>query len=246
MKTIVTKILPVLFFLCSATSVLAQGNSDWEPTGTWPFLNKQFRTATVYTGVFNRTKTVVPCNIHVGNQTLWYSQNDTLMEAIPGTIIRVEFPNGDVYMPVGSNNELGRIVREDTIGGRVARVVWAQVLNRKALDQRYLDYWNKSQNLLQGSSFSGFAALADVEGGRILEEEPLPLMNVFYFQVNGEIFQATSKNILAHINPKRKQEYRNFTRSAEIISTNESSILKIWKEFFLKWNKDGAVGTKRQ
>jgi hypothetical protein len=237
MKTIVMKLWAVLFVLCCTQSVLAQDNNDWEPTGTWPFVNKQFRTATVYTGVFNRTKTVVPCNIHVGNQTLWYSQNDTLMEAIPGTVIRVEFPNGDVYMPVGSNYELGRIVREDTIGGRVARIILSRILDRKALDQRYLDYWNKTQNVLQGSSFSGFAALADVEGGRLLEEEPLPLVNVFYFQLNGEIFQTTTKNILAHINPKRKQEYRNFTRSAEIISTNESSIQNIWKEFFLKWEK---------
>lgn len=237
MKTIVTKFLTMLYVLCCTLPVLAQDNSDWTPTGTWPFVNKQFRTATVYTGVFNRTKTIVPCNIHVGNQTLWYSQNDTLMEAIPGTVIRVEFPNGDVYMPVGSNHELGRIVREDTIGGRVARVIWAKVLNRKALDQRYLDYWNKTQNMLQGSSFSAFTGIADTEGGRIIEEEPLPLTNLFYFQLNGEIFQATSKNILAHINPKRKQEYRNFTRSAEIISSNESSMMKIWDEFFLKWDK---------
>lgn len=237
MKTIVTKFLTMLYVLCCTLPVLAQDNSDWTPTGTWPFVNKQFRTAMVYTGVFNRTKTIVPCNIHVGNQTLWYSQNDTLMEAIPGTVIRVEFPNGDVYMPVGSNHELGRIVREDTIGGRVARVIWAKVLNRKALDQRYLDYWNKTQNMLQGSSFSAFTGIADAEGGRIIEEEPLPLTNLFYFQLNGEIFQATSKNILAHINPKRKQEYRNFTRSAEIISSNESSMMKIWDEFFLKWDK---------
>ncbi len=231
------KFLTILYVLCCTLPVHAQDNSDWAPTGTWPFINKKFRTATVYTGVFNRTKTIVPCNIHVGNQTLWYSQNDTLMEAIPGTVIRVEFPNGDVYMPVGSNHELGRIVREDTIDGRVARVIWAQVLNRKALDQRYLDYWNKTQNMLQGSSFSAFTDIADTEGGRIIEEEPLPLMNLFYFQLNGEIFQATSKNIQAHINPKRKQEYRNFTRSAEIISTNKSSMMKIWEEFFLKWDK---------
>ena len=235
MKTIVLKWLTALFVLGCTQFVSAQENSDWEPTGTWPFVNKQFRPATVYTGVFNRTKTIVPCNIHVGNQTLWYSQNDTLMEAIPGTIVRIEFPNGDVYMPVGSNNELGRIVREDTIGGRVARIILARTLDRKALDQRYLDYWNKTQNVLQG--MVTLSALADVEGGRILEEEPLPMMNVFYFQLNGEIFQATPKNILARINPKRKQEYRNFTRSAEIISTNLSSMLKIWQEYFLKWDK---------
>lgn len=217
--------------LLSAMPLAAQTNKDWEPIGAWPFLNKQFRTATVYTGIFTKTKTVVPCNIHVGKQTLWYSQNDTLMEAIPGTVIRVEFPNGDTYIPVGSEQMFGRIVREDSIDGKIARVIHVRVLNQKALDQKYLDYLNKTQNVLQGSSLS---AIADSEGGKILEEEPLPMQNIFFFQVRGEIFQATPKNILAHIDPKRKGEYKVFTRTAEIISTNESSMLKVWKEYFLQ------------
>lgn len=209
----------------------AQTNKDWEPIGAWPFINKQFRTATVYTGIFARTKTVVPCNIHVGKHTLWYSQNDTLMEAIPGTVIRVEFPNGDTYIPVGSEQMFGRVVREDSINGKIARVIHVRVLNQQALDQSYVDYVNKTQNVLQGSSLS---AIADSEGGKIMEEEPLPMQNIFYFQVRGEIFQATSKNILSHIDSKRKNEYRVFTRSAEVISTNESSMLRVWQEFFLK------------
>lgn len=209
----------------------AQSNDDWEPTGVWPFINRQFRTATVYTGLFNRTKTVVPCNIHVGKQALWYSQNDTLMEAIPGSVLKVEFPNGDTYIPVGSEQTFGRIVREDSIGGKVARVICVRALNQRELDQRYVDYLNKTQNVLQGSSLS---AIADSEGGKILEEEPLPLTNVFYFQVNSEIFQATPKNILAHIPQERRKEYRVYTRTAEVISTNESSMLKVWENFFLK------------
>ena len=227
--------LSVLLTLLSALPLSAQDGAEWVPTGVWPFINQHFRTATVYTGVFKRTKTVVPCNIHVGNQTLWYSQNDTLMEAIPGNVIRVEFPNGDTYIPVGSEQMFGRIVREDTIRGSVARIILVQQLNRKALDQRYLDHVNKTQNALQGAFSAFLSHLADTEAGDIIEQEPLPMVNVFYFQVKGEIFPATTKNILARINPKRKQEYRNFTRSAEIISTNESSMQKIWQEFFLKW-----------
>ena len=226
------KIVLLLVFSLSLFTSMAQENADWEPTGVWPFINKQFRTATVYTGVFKLTKTVVPCNIHVGKQTLWYSQNDTLMEAISGSVIRVEFPNGDTYIPVGSEQMFGRIVRQDTIDGSVARIILVRQLNQRALDQRYLDHINKTQNVLQGALLSH---LADTEAGLILEQEPLPMENVFYFQVKGEIFPATPKNILARINPKRKQEYRNFTRSAEIISTNESSMQKVWKEYFLKW-----------
>ena len=225
----------LVLFVCGLSFVVsfAQNNKDWEPTGVWPFINKQFRTATVYTGIFRRTKTVVPCNIHVGNQTLWYTQNDTLMEAIPGSVLYVEFPNGDKYMPVSSESRFGRIVREDSINGKVARVICVRVVNQKELDQKYLDYINKTKNILQGATFN-VSDIASADAGVVMEEQPLPMVNEFYFQVNGEVFQATPKNILAHINPKRKQEYRNFTRSAEIISTNESSMLKVWQEFFLK------------
>jgi len=224
----------VLLLVCWAClPLVAQNNTDWIPTGVWPFINKQFRTATVYTGLFNRSKTIVPCNIHVGNQTLWYSQNDTLMEAIPGSIIRVEFPNGDSYMPVGTEQSFGRIVREDTISGKVARLIEVKTVNQKELDQKYVDYLNKTQNVLQGAS--SLSALADTEGGVIMEEQPLPMETFYYFQVRGEIFPATTKNILSRINPKRKKEYRIFTRTEEIISSNESSMQKVWKEFFLKY-----------
>lgn len=227
------KIITLLVFSFSFLVSYSQNNKDWEPTGVWPFLNQQFRTATVYTGIFKRSKTVVPCNIHVGNQTLWYSQNDTLMEAIPGTVVRVEFPNGDTYMPVGSEQRFGRIVREDSIDGRIARVICVRTVNQKELDQKYFDHLNKTTNILQGATFN-LSDIASADAGIIMEEQPLPLTDEYYFQVRGEIFPATTKQILNRIDPKRKQEYRNFTRSAEIISTNESSMQKVWQEFFLK------------
>lgn len=225
MNKILTAILLTALAILPA-GLQAQENKDWAPTGVWPFINQQFRTATVYTGVFNRSKTVVPCNIHVGNQTLWYNQNDTLMEAIPGSVVRVEFPNGDRYMPVG-DNQFGLIVKEDSIDGSIARIILVRALDQKALDQKYIDHITKRQSI--------FSTISDVEAGKNMEEEPIPLVNVFYFQVRGEIFPATSKNILERINPKRKKEYRTFRREAEIISTNESSMLRIWNEYFLKY-----------
>ncbi len=224
-------VLCAAFALCLSMPAMAQKADDWTPTRVWPFINRHFKTATIYIGIINRSKTVVPCNIHVGNNTLWYSQNDTLMEAIPNSIVMVEFSNGDRYMPVGSENMFGRIVREDTIAGRIARVIHIREVDRKALDQKYVDYLNKSQNVLQGANLS---MIADTQGGRIVEEEPLPMLDSFYFQLNGEIFPATTKNIMKRIDQKRRKEYLRFTRSAEIISSNESSILKIWNEFFLR------------
>ncbi len=211
--------------------VAAAQDRDWEPTGEWPFLRRQFRVATVYHGIVRRLKTVVPCNIHVRHNMLWYSQNDTLMEAEPGGIVMVEFGPEERYMPVGRDGGLGRIVREDSIDGRIARVVHVRSVDQRALDQKYLDYLNKSQNVLQGATLS---AIADTQGGVRMEAEPLPMVDVFYFQVRGEIFPFTTKNVLERIDQRRRKEYRAFTRSAEIISSNESSAVKVWREFFLK------------
>ena len=204
----IKKILIAMLAFLPALPICSQDNTDWEPLGNWPFINRQFRTATVYTGLFNRTKTVVPCNIHV---------------------------------PVGSQHMFGRIVREDTLQGQIARVICVRSVDQKALDQRGVDILNNTQNILQGASALGVgfgswaSALSDANGAVNEEELPLPMTNQFYFQVRGEIFPATNKQILAHISDaKRKKEYRAFTRSAEIISTNETSMLKVWKEFFLK------------
>lgn len=217
--------------LVSATA-FAQ-SSDWEPTGVWPFIHKEFKVADIYTGIFSKSKTQAPANIHVGKLTLWYSANDTLMEAVPGSIVRVEFPNGEKYIPIGSENRLGRIVREDTINGRIARVICLRGVDMKTVDENFIAHRNMTQNLLQGAAF--LSGVADANAGINLEEEALPMKNEFFFQLGGEIFPATTKNILAHINPDRRKEYKVFTRSAEIISTNESSMLKIWNEFFLKY-----------
>lgn len=227
-------IILITLALTSVTSTFAQ-NQEWEPTGVWPFINRNFRPATIITGFINLKKTIVPCNIHVGNQGLWYTQNDTLMEALPGTVLRVDFPDA-TYIPV-NNHSFGKVIREDTIKGKAAKLLKVWTVDQQALDTRGRDVINMTSSILQSSGvLSSFSSrIADANGGTNLEEEPLPMTNLFYIIFNGEIFEATTKNILKHINPKRKQEYRNFTRTAEIISTNESSMIKVWDNFFVKW-----------
>jgi hypothetical protein len=203
-------------------------DKEWMPTGVWPFVNKKFHVATVYNGYFKLSKTRVPCNIHVGNQTLWYVQNDTLMEAIPGSILRVEFPDSVVYVPAG-NNHFARIVHEDSVG----RVLCSPVVN---YDELYRDEKSRNLNAFTLDGAGLFPAMTiDMIGSYVPnpEEQPLPMTNEFYFVYDKEIFPVTEKNILAHIQKERRGEYKAFTRSAEIILKNESSVMKIWKEFFL-------------
>jgi len=226
-------VLSLTFLLCS-TSLFAK---EWEPIGTWPFEYQTFQVATVYSGIYSIKKTQVPCNIHLGKQTLWFSQNDTLMEAVKGTIIRVEFKNGDVFIPVNGGECMGKIEREDTLSGKVGRVLHVRLVDQNAVDQRAIDLMNKSQNLQQSSLNLGTwgAQLSDINATINEEELPIPLINVFYFQYKGEIFEAKEKQILSHINPARKREYKNYTRKAEIISTNKSSMLKVWEDFFVNY-----------
>ena len=67
------------------------------------------------------------------------------------------------------------------------------------------------------------------------EEEPLPTIDTYFINYNKEIFEVTDKNILQRIRPERKKEFKAFTRSAEIISRNEASVLKIWDTFFVNY-----------
>lgn len=226
-------VLSLTFLLCS-TSLFAK---EWEPIGTWPFEYQTFQVATVYSGIYSIKKTQVPCNIHLGKQTLWFSQNDTLMEAVKGSIIRVEFKNGNVFIPVNGGECMGKIEREDTLSGKVGRVLHVRLVDQNAVDQRAIDLMNKSQNLQQSSLNLGTwgAQLSDINATINEEELPIPLINVFYFQYKGEIFEAKEKQILSHINPARKREYKNYTRKAEIISTNKSSMLKVWEDFFVNY-----------
>jgi len=218
-----------LFSVIPLTSIC---QDTWRPTGNWPFANKRFEVATVYSGFFTPKKTIVPCNIHVGNQTLWYAQNDTLMEAIPGSILRVEFPDSSVYVPV-NNEKFGKIIHQDE-GGRVIKVeeVDYKTLNKDAA-QRNLNAFT-----LDGAgAFSTFTIdmIGSYESNP--EDLPLPLHNDFYFVVGKEIFQVTEGNIIKHIPADKKKDFRAFLRSAEIIMQNESSIMKIWNRYFAPQKK---------
>lgn len=230
--------LTTLLLLAFVLNLSAQ--SKWEPTGVWPFAYKNFRTATIYFGTFKETKTIVPANIHIGKHTLWFSKNDTLLEAIPNNLRRVEFENGDTYYPLGEANELALVLRHDTINGKIARLyqIWEpdmRQINQKARDQL------STTSLLQGCVELGIlnnvaSAVADnIDSSP--EERPLPMTSRFFIQADGTTFEATEKNILRYLGKERKHQYLNFTRSAEIISTNASSMIKVWDIFFAPQKK---------
>lgn len=232
--TIKRLIVVAVTLLMATTNILAQ-DTDWEPIGVWPFVYKNFRPATIEFGLFSKKETVTPCNIHVGKNALWFAKDgDTLMEAVPTNIRKVVFQNGDTYMPIGNTENFGKVLYEGELQGKIARVYFMQQVDQRAVDQQYIDFINKTQNMLQGGGGTFFGHLAE-SAGIEPEERPVPLINKFFFFFNGELFEAKPKDIISHINPDRKKEYRAYTRSAEVISTNQSSIMKLWNDFFVNY-----------
>ena len=237
LRLVITFFLTAFLYTGASAQVLLSERSgdakaadrDWVPTGVWPFLNRRFLPAEVVTGFVTKKKTVVPCNIHVGKQTLWYAQNDTLMEANAGSISRVSFVNGDVYVPL-SDNAFGKVIHEDSVG----KVIRLRLVDKKKFD----DSANDASRMGSFSLGGDFGSLnLDLISSYVAnpEEDPLPILDTFYFIYKYEIFEMTDKNILSHINPQRRKEYKAFTRSAEILSHSEASAMKIWNEFFVKW-----------
>lgn len=199
----------------------------WRPTGVWPFLNQRFLPAEVVTGMFTKKKTQVVANIHVANHSLWYVQNDTTLEADGSNINIVRFKNGDVYIPL-DNKTLGKVIIDDDSIGKVVMV--------RSIDPVKFEEQGRDASQMGTFSLSGDFGNIDLDltsqyDGKP-EEKPLPILDTYYFIYNREIFEVTDKNILPRINPKRRKEYRAFTRSAEILVHQESSVRKIWNTFF--------------
>jgi len=206
-------------------------DAKWIPTGVWPFLNRRFMPAEVVTGLFSVKKTYVPCNIHIGNQSLCYLQNDTVMEADPINVNFVRFRNGDIYQPVG--NTFAKVIRNDSAIGKVLRV---RTVDKARFEREGRSVSNLGTVEMGGGSFGGmfnmdFASQYEPNP----EEKQLPVLDTFYFIYDMQVFPVSDKEVLRRIDPKRKKEYRDFTRRAEILKHSESSVLKIWDKFFVNY-----------
>ena len=227
-------LIALLFFLSGLSISYSQNNNaieeekNWIPTGEWPYLKKRFEPATIVTGFVNKKKTVHPCNIHVGKHTLVYVLNDTLMQADPSNVNYVEFRDGDRYMSIG--NVFAKIVQEDSVG----RILMVRLVDQPKLRQNTNDISSMGA-LTIGGDFGEISMDLMPAYVHNPEEEPLPVIDTYFFNYNMEIFEVTDKNILSRIDQKRRKEYRAFTRSAEILSHNESSIRKIWDTFFVNY-----------
>lgn len=231
MKKAVCNLFSLL--VLSVTSVLAQ-QSDWHPVSVWPFVYEQFQNAVIYTGPANKI-VKAKSNIHVANGTLWYESNGKKLEAKSENVNKVVFPDSVAYYTV--SNMLCSVLSEDSINGKLCRLYVAELLDKSQF-QEMTRINNQSMMTILDLS----PALTDIandvannEGMRNMDREPLPMRNKFFMLYDGETFEATESNILKRLATKQERNaYRGFTRSAEILYGSKSSMLTVWKTFFVK------------
>lgn len=229
-------LLMLALSLCTLSIAAADDDAEeYTPIDEWPFAYRDFSQATIYVGATNK-RVRAKANIHLRNSNLWFisgKDNTTKLEAQAGTINRVEFTNGDVFIPV--EGQLVKIIRQDTINGSPRALYARQEINMDEFKQISA---SRNQGVLNGAGLGleNFSIeVATSISGSSPNAIPLPIRDVFYFKVGKDTFRFLEGNVLKHIDSKEERAaYRAYTRKAEIIYSNLSSAKNVYTTFFLK------------
>lgn len=227
------KLCYTFLLLTTVMQVLAQ-ESNWQPVSSWPFVYQQFQDAVIYSGTNNKVLKV-KANIHVANCMLWYESYGKKLQAKEGTVNKVIFPDSISYYNV--NGKLCSVLAEDTINGKLCRLYVAEIVDKPRYNE--LVRMNRQSAMMItdiAPALQDFASeIADNEGMRDVEKEPLPMLNKFYMLYNDELFEMNEGNILKHLSSREERNtYRAFTRKAEIMYGSKKSMLTVWNTFFVK------------
>ncbi len=175
-------------------------------------------------------------NIHVGASTLWYESFGKRLQAKQDVVSKVVFADSmQTYYNV--QGRLCRVLSEDIIDGKVCRLYVAEVLDRPRFEESVRI--NRQSDMLMTGVIAGMeniaSGVADNEGMRNVDKEPLPMVNKFYMLYNDETFEVTEGNILKHLGSKEERNaYRAFTRKAEVLYGSKRSMMTVWNTFFVK------------
>ena len=226
------KILTILFL--SSICLVSIAEDKWHPTPSWPFVYSDFLPAVIHT--YDGKILHVQANIHIGRHKLWYkSSKQENLEAKAGLIRDIRFNNNERYIEV--NKKICLIVREDTIKNKVHRLLQSTEVDMPRYNEAVRD-----MKMAESSSNIDIAELNDLnldmsvrESSEIAEQQPLPLQEVYYIQIDKNTFEATESNILKNLSGKEERNaYRAYTRKAEVLTGNFNSMLDVYTTFFLK------------
>ena len=234
-KTFTKYLLAVLFLL--QLPIVAHADDNYRPVAVWPCIYENFTDARIFVQPSNKVVRA-KANIHLRNTTLWFisgMDSKTKLEAQPGTINMVIFPNGDTYYNV--ENKMCKVISEDTINGKVMRLYEATTIDMDDFNKKYqMTHMGTAESSVLGLGFADFTASVANNNALTREDmEPLQTKHVYYILKDGDTFEARESEILKHIDDKEvRKTYRGYTRSAEVLYGSKKSMLNVYKTFFLK------------
>lgn len=231
-----TKYLLAILFLLQLP-IVAHADENYHPVAVWPFIYENFENARIFVAPNNKV-VKAKANIHLRNTTLWFisgKDNKTKLEAQPGTINMVIFPNGDTFYNI--SNRMCQVISEDTINGNVMRLYEATTVDMEDFNKKYqMAHMGTAESSVLGAGFADFTASVANNNALTREDmEPLQTKHVYYILKDGETFEARESEILKHLDDKEERKtYRGYTRSAEVLYGSRRSMLNVYKTFFLK------------
>ncbi|MBQ0075493.1 MAG: hypothetical protein KBT34_15035 [Prevotella sp.] len=219
--------------------------AQWAPSAVWPFVYREFLDATIITKASKIVK--AKANIHVGNMYVWYESKGQKLEVKRDLVKKVIFPNGDIYYPVLARvvekrvpvmrDKLCRVVREDTINGKIGRLLVSEELDRNRYEELVKANRQAQMGFGDGLMSSVNSMVSANEILNDVEQNPLPMRDKYYMEYNDEIFEANESEITKRMEKSERAAYRAYERSAEILAGNRSSMENVWITFFVSKNK---------
>lgn len=215
---------------------MAQEN-EWQPVAEWPFFYPDFQKATIYVGE-NDKKVTAKSNIHIKQGRLWFisgKDNQTKLQAKPGSINKVVFANGTTFLPI--NDRLCEVIRQDTIDGKICAMYHDMNVDMARYNEMVSNNMGSIADGidLPGMDFTDYSLRVAINNSaEIVDKQPLPTTDKFYINYKGDTFEVTENNIMKHLNKEERNAYRAFSRKAEVMTSNLYSVMDVYTTFFLK------------
>lgn len=200
----------LIVFIAICTNSYAQG---YEPNTRWPYLYEEFTPGIVY--MVGNMKMNCKLNIHlVGNVVHYVGDDDKIYKMKDEKILRVEIGD-DAYIiyhhemmkmvSVADSLLLLNITRGDFNSMLEGQGAYGSSLNSSA---------TKSLSSLGLGGF-GNPDLAQLMDKRY-EGEAIPLVDCYYFLLNGTLIDATKKGVLKYFGDNRSAEMKEFFKQNKV------------------------------
>ena len=198
----------LLFAIC--TNSYAQG---YEPNTRWPYLYEEFTPGIVY--MVGNMKINGKLNIHlVGNVVHYVGDDDKIYRMKDEKILRVEIGD-DAYIIY--HHEMMKIVSvaDSMLLLKISRGDFNSMLEGQGAYGSSLN--SSATRSLSSLGLGGFGNpdLAQLMDKRY-DGETIPLVDKYYFLLNGTLIDATKKGVLKYLGDNRSAELKEFFKQNKV------------------------------